>query len=120
MNDAKDILESWNWAPVDPGFHDYETGTWEDPPCPAVVYVGDDDTRPEEHNTVAWMNSADPEAVQESRAQLISAAPDLLSACLAFAAWDEDPHSTEADAAALRCAVAAAIAKATGSEAANG
>ena len=50
----------------------------------------------------------------EANARLIAASPDLLEACQAFAAWDEDPHPIEADSAKLRNLVAVAIAKATG------
>jgi hypothetical protein len=49
----------------------------------------------------------------KAHAQLFAAAPDLLAACRAFAAWDEDPHATEDEAAILRDLVAAAITKAT-------
>lgn len=53
---------------------------------------------------------------EEHRANtaLIAAAPDGLAFAEQFQAWDENPHATEEDAAALRKAAAAFIAKAKG------
>lgn len=51
-----------------------------------------------------------------AKAYLIAAAPELLEACRMFVAWDENEHSTEAEASALRRVTAAAIAKATAEE----
>lgn len=48
--------------------------------------------------------------------ELSAAAPDLLEACQAFAAWDEDPHATDPDASRVRRLIAAAIARATGKD----
>ncbi len=36
---------------------------------------------------------------------------DLFAACEKFIAWDENPHSTEAEASDLRVAMAVAVAK---------
>jgi hypothetical protein len=47
------------------------------------------------------------------RAHLIAATQELFEACRMFIAWDENAHSTEADASAVRRAMAVAIAKAT-------
>jgi hypothetical protein len=77
----------WNWKGTDPGFQDYETGHWEDPPMPAVVYAGDEDDEAEEHNAIAWMNNSTKEDEQEANARLIAAAPDLLAACRDQMAW---------------------------------
>ena len=54
--------------------------------------------------------------VDEANARLIAAAPELLRACLAFVDWDENPHTTEIGAGALRRIMAAAIAKASAEE----
>lgn len=108
-------LGPWNWAGVDAGYQDYETGNWEDPPAPALVYAGDDDTTPDEGNTVAWMSMADPEPIQEANARLIAAAPDLLELLKAVRAWCiPGMNWTDGLAQALLADADAAIAKAEG------
>jgi hypothetical protein len=54
--------------------------------------------------------------IAKANAYLLAASWELLSACRMFVAWDENAHSTEAEADTLRHAMAAAIAKATAEE----
>jgi hypothetical protein len=78
------------------------------PPRPS-----NDDVNPDHDvNVIAKVADLGPEG--DRHARLIAASPDLLEACQAFVAWDEDAHSTEADAATLRRVIAAAVTKATG------
>jgi hypothetical protein len=63
---------------------------------------------------VADVGQDDDAELEEANLHLVTATPKLLAACQRFVAWDEDPHSTEADAKALCQAMADAIAEATG------